>query len=62
MIHTNFTRLSFHETGDVLKWMENEEGILVQVQKKRILKDIIGIVKTKGDAVESKKSLQKGFK
>ncbi len=62
MIHTNFTRLSFHKAGDVLKWMENEKGILVQMRKKRILKDIIGIVKTEGDAVESKKSLQKGFK
>ncbi len=62
MIHTNFTRLSFPETGDVLKWTKNEKGILVQVLKKRILKDIIGIVKTEGDAVESKKSLQKGFK
>ncbi len=44
------------------QWTENEIGILVQVRKKRTLKDIIGIVKTEGDAVESKKSLQKGFK
>ncbi len=44
------------------QWTENEIGMLVQVRKKRTLKDIIGIVKTKGDAVESKKSLQKGFK
>lgn len=48
--------------GDVLEWTESEKGILVQVRKKRTLKDIIGIVKTEGDAVESKKSLQKGFK
>ncbi len=48
--------------GDVLEWEENEKGILIQVRKKRTLKDIIGIVKGEGDAVESKKSLQKGFK
>lgn len=44
------------------QWTENEKGILVQVRKKRTLKDIIGIVKTEGDAVESKKLLQKGLK
>lgn len=48
--------------GDVLEWTGNERGILVQVRKKRTLKDIIGIVKGEGDAVESKKSIQKGFK
>ncbi|SNQ60213.1 hypothetical protein [Candidatus Methanoperedens nitratireducens] len=48
--------------GDIPEWTENERGILVQVRKKRALKDIVGIVKTEGDAVESKKSLQKGFK
>lgn len=48
--------------GDIPEWTENERGILVRVRKKRALKDIIGIVKTEGDAVESKKSLQKGFK
>lgn len=48
--------------GDVLEWTENEKGILVQVRKKRTLKDIIGLVKAEGDAVESKKSLQKGLK
>ncbi len=48
--------------GDVLEWADNEKGILLHVRKKRTLKDIIGIVKGEGDAVESKKSLQKGFK
>ncbi len=48
--------------GDILEWAENEKGILVQVRKKRTIKDIIGLVKAEGDAVESKKSLQKGFK
>lgn len=48
--------------GDILEWTENEKGILVRVRKKRSLKDIIGIVKTQGDAVESKKSIQKGLK
>lgn len=48
--------------GDILEWIENEKGILVQVRKKRTIKDIIGIVKTEGDAVESKKKIQKGLK
>lgn len=34
---------------------------LVQVRKKRTIKDIIGLVKAEGDAVKSKKSLQKGL-
>lgn len=31
-------------------------------RKKRTLKDIIGLVKAKGDAVESKKKIQKELK
>jgi hypothetical protein len=31
-------------------------------RKKRTLKDIIGLVKAKGDAVESKKRAQRGLK
>lgn len=34
----------------------------VQPKRKRALKDIIGIVKAEGDAVESKKIIQKGLK
>lgn len=48
--------------GDILDWTDTEEGILVQPRKKRTLQDIIGLVKTEGDAVESKKSIQKGLK
>ncbi|MCK5661205.1 MAG: AbrB/MazE/SpoVT family DNA-binding domain-containing protein [Methanosarcinales archaeon] len=48
--------------GDILNWNDTEEGILVQPRKKRTLQDIIGLVKTEGDAVESKKSVQKGLK
>lgn len=48
--------------GDILDWNDTEEGILVQPRKKRTLQDIIGLVKTEGDAVESKKSVQKGLK
>lgn len=48
--------------GDILDWNDTEEGILVQPRKKRTLQDIIGLVKTEGDAVESKKSIQKGLK
>jgi len=35
---------------------------MVQPRKKRTLKDIIGLVKAEGDAVESKKRVQKGLK
>jgi AbrB family looped-hinge helix DNA binding protein len=48
--------------GDILDWTETEKGILVQPRKKRTLQDITGLIKTEGDAVESKKKVQKGFK
>ena len=48
--------------GDVLEWSDNEKGIIVRPRKKRTLNDIIGLVKTEGDAVESKKQAQKGLK
>lgn len=48
--------------GDVLEWIDSEKGIIVQPRKKRTLNDIIGLVKTEGDAVESKKMIQKGLK
>ncbi len=48
--------------GDVLEWIDDEKGIIVKPRKKRTLKDIIGLVKAEGDAVESKKRVQKGLK
>ncbi len=48
--------------GDVLEWIESENGIIVRPRKKRTLKDIIGIAQAGGDAVESKKQVQKGLK
>ncbi len=48
--------------GDVLEWIDSEKGIIVHPRKKRTLNDIIGLVKTEGDAVESKKLIQKGLK
>ncbi len=48
--------------GDVLEWNESEKGIVVQPRKKRTLKDIIGLVRAEGDAVESKKRVQKGLR
>lgn len=48
--------------GDVLEWIDTEQGILVHPRKKRTLQDIVGIVKSGGDAVESKKMIQKGLK
>ncbi|HUW67286.1 MAG TPA: AbrB/MazE/SpoVT family DNA-binding domain-containing protein, partial [Candidatus Nanoarchaeia archaeon] len=43
--------------GDILDWTETEKGILVQPRKKRTLQDITGLIKTEGDAVESKKKV-----
>ena len=48
--------------GDILEWIDSEKGIIVQPRKKRTLNDIIGLVKSEGDAVESKKRIQKGLK
>lgn len=48
--------------GDILDWTDTEDGILVQPRKKRTLQDITGLIKTEGDAVESKKIVQKGLK
>lgn len=48
--------------GDVLDWIDSEAGIIVHPRKKRTLNDIIGLVKSEGDAVESKKRAQKGLK
>jgi bifunctional DNA-binding transcriptional regulator/antitoxin component of YhaV-PrlF toxin-antitoxin module len=48
--------------GDVLEWSDSENGIIVQPRKKRTLEDIIGIAQAVGDAVESKKQVQKGLK
>jgi bifunctional DNA-binding transcriptional regulator/antitoxin component of YhaV-PrlF toxin-antitoxin module len=48
--------------GDILEWIDSEKGIIVHPRKKRTLKDIIGLVKAGGDAVEAKKQVQKGLK
>ncbi len=48
--------------GDVLEWIDSEKGIMVQPRKKRTLKDITGLVKEEGDAVETKKQVQKGLR
>ena len=48
--------------GDVLEWIDSEKGIIVQPRKKRTINDIIGLVKTEGDAIESKKRIQMGLK
>jgi AbrB family looped-hinge helix DNA binding protein len=47
--------------GDVLEWIDTEDGILVLPRKKRTLQDIVGLVKSEGDAVESKKRVQMGL-
>ena len=47
--------------GDILEWTDTNNGILVQPRKKRTLKDIVSLVKSEGDAVESKRTIQKGL-
>ena len=46
---------------DILEWTDTDDGILVHQRKKRTMDDIIGLVKTEGDSVESKKAIQKGL-
>ncbi len=48
--------------GNILNWTDTKKGILVHPRKKRTLQDIVGIVKAGGDAVKSKKRVQKGLK
>ena len=48
--------------GDILEWTDTNKGILLHPRKKRTLEDITGLVKSEGDAVESKKKVQKGIK
>ena len=48
--------------GDILEWTDTNNGILVRPRKKRTLEDITGLVRSEGDAVESKKKVQKGLK
>ena len=48
--------------GDILEWTDTNNGILVYPRKKRTLEDITGLVRSEGDAVKSKKKVQKGLK
>jgi bifunctional DNA-binding transcriptional regulator/antitoxin component of YhaV-PrlF toxin-antitoxin module len=50
------------EPGDVLQWEAKGKSILVKVRKKVVLDDIKGIISAGGDAVESKKGVQRGGK
>ena len=50
------------EPGDVLQWEDKGKAILVKVRKKVVLDDIKGIISAGGDAVESKKRVQRGGK
>lgn len=48
------------EPGDIIEWIDLKNGVLIRARKKRTLKDIVGLVKVGGDAIESKKGIQKG--
>ncbi len=44
------------------KLKDIDDDILVHQRKKRTMDDIIGFVKAEGNAVESKKAIQKGLR
>ena len=46
--------------GDLVEWIDTEDGASVKFRKQKKLKDIVGIVSTSSDAVELKKEIQRG--
>jgi AbrB family looped-hinge helix DNA binding protein len=47
------------EPGDTLEWEEAGQKIVVKVRKRVSLDDITGLISVGGDAVESKKKIQR---
>jgi len=50
----------FIEPGDLLKWELRGESIVIRVRKKVRVEEIKGLISVGGDAVSSKKSMQRG--
>ena len=48
------------EPGDILEWEEAGEAIIVKVRKRISLDDIVGLISVGGNAVKSKKKIQRG--
>jgi bifunctional DNA-binding transcriptional regulator/antitoxin component of YhaV-PrlF toxin-antitoxin module len=46
--------------GDFLEWSIEDEKIVVRPRRKRTLDDIAGLISSGGDAVESKRRVQRG--
>ena len=50
------------EPGDILEWNIKGEVLMVKPRKKVTWDDVIGIISVGGDAVESKRRIQRGGK
>ncbi len=48
------------EPGDILEWEEAGEAIIIKVRKRISLDDIVGLISVGGNAVKSKKKIQRG--
>ena len=48
------------EPGDILKWQVKGRSIVIRVRKKVHVEEIKGLISVGGDAVSSKKSMQRG--
>lgn len=48
------------EPGDVLEWEVKRDMIIIKIRKKVTLDDIKGLISVGGDAVESKRKVQRG--
>ena len=48
------------EPGDILEWEESGKTIVLKVRKRTTLSDIKGLISVGGNAVKSKKRLQRG--
>jgi AbrB family looped-hinge helix DNA binding protein len=50
------------QPGDVLEW-EVEDGVIrIRPRKKAHLRDLVGLISSGGDAVASKKAVQRGIR
>jgi len=46
--------------GDYVEWVAGEDGVVVRFRKRKRLRDLAGIGGAPADAVEIKKSVQRG--
>ena len=48
------------EPGDILEWEEEGDTIIITIRKRVSLDDIRGLIEVGGDAVRTKKKIQRG--